>query len=391
MRCLILVAVVVVVAMEAAVLHMPMQSTGSMIRKLIKAGEWQNYIKAIQKSRASGSDQLIDWYDNFYLSNITLGTPPQQFTIVPDTGSSNLWVIDSTCTTQSCRGEPTSGWTKRQFNRGASSSYVEDGRAFSIQYGSGSCSGRLGVDNLGFASMSISGQMFGYSLTIANVFGYQPHDGIMGLGWPALAVDQVVPPIQNLLPQLDQPLFVAWLDQKGLVFGDGQGGLMTYGALDNVHCAAQVDYVPLSSQTYWQFPIDGYTIGSESNMRSAQVISDTGTSWIGLPTADMTAVVRATSATYDAFNQLYYVPCSAAQTLPVMTFTIGGKMYPIPATEYVEDLELGGGNCALTFFAFNGGGFGPAWILGDTFIRQYCNIYHVGNAAIGFAMALNQS
>jgi hypothetical protein len=388
MRCLILVAAAVVV-MEAAVIHMPMRSSGSTIRKMIKAGEWQNYLKTVGQSRASGSDPLIDWYDNFYLSNITLGTPPQQFTIVPDTGSSNLWVIDSTCNTQACRGQPTSGWTKRRFNRMASSSYVEDGRDFSITYGSGSCRGKLGVDTLGFASMMITGQMFGYSTTIADVFGYQPHDGIMGLGWPDLAVDQVVPPVQNLLPQLDQPLFVAWLDLRGLVFGDGQGGLMTYGALDTVHCAAQVDYVTLSSRTYWQFPIDGYTMADQSNMRSAQVISDTGTSWIGLPTADMNNVVRATNARYDAQNQLYYVPCTASATLPDMVFTIGGKQYPIPAMEYVEDLELGGGNCALTFFAFNGGGFGPAWILGDTFLRQYCNIYHVGNGAIGFAMAMH--
>jgi hypothetical protein len=365
---------------------MPTRSTGSMIRKMMKAGQWQNYIKAMQQARASGSDQLIDWYDNFYLSNITLGTPPQQFTIVPDTGSSNLWVIDSTCITQACRGQPTSGWTKRRFDRSQSSSYVEDGRDFSIQYGSGSCRGKLGVDTLGFAGMTIMNQMFGYSTTIADVFGYQPHDGIMGLGWPSLAVDQVVPPVQNLLPQLDMPLFVAWLDLKGLVFGDGSGGLLTYGAMDMVNCDANVDYVTLSSQTYWQFTMGGYTIGSQSNNRNSEVISDTGTSWIGGPTADINNIVTATGARYDANNQLYYLPCNTAN-LPDLVLMIGGKPYPIPSPEYVEDLELGGGNCAITFFAFNGGGFGPAWILGDTFIRQYCNVYHVGNGAIGFSMA----
>ncbi len=58
----------------------------------------------------------------------------------------------------------------------------------------------------------------------------------------------------------------------------------------------------------------------------------------------------------------YYVPCAAMATLPPLVFTIGGNPYSIPANEYVLDLELGGGNCAITFFAFNGGGgFGPAW------------------------------
>jgi len=377
----------VVAVLNAAVLHMPMRSSGSMIKKLMKAGQWQNYLAAVQAARASGSDGLIDWYDDFYLSNITVGTPPQEFTIVPDTGSSNLWVIDSTCNAQRCMGYPNSGWAKRRFTRTASSTFVDSPTPFSIQYGSGSCSGRIGTDSVRFATMTIANQGFGYATTIADVFGYQPIDGIMGLGWPDLAVAQVVPPVQNLLPQLDAKLFVAWLDLRGLVFGDNRGGLMTYGALDNTNCASQIDYVPLSSRTYWQFTVAGFSIGSQTQMRNMEVISDTGTSWIGGPTAMINQIVTATSARYDAVNQIYYVPCSAMATLPDLIWTIGGKTYNIPANEYVLDLELGGGNCAITFFAFGGGGFGPAWILGDTFIRQYCNIYKVDDGTIGFALA----
>ena len=50
-------------------------------------------------------------------------------------------------------------------------------------------------------------------------------------------------------------------------------------------------------------------------------------------------------------------------------------------------LELGGGNCALTLFDEEGGGFGPDWILGDTWIRTYCNIHDIGQGRIGFAKA----
>jgi len=286
-----------------------------------------------------------------------------------------------------CMGYPNSGWAKRRFNRGSSSTYREDGTAFSISYGSGSCNGRQGIDTLRFATMSIQNQMFGYATSIAQVFGYQPHDGIMGLGWPTLAVNNVVPPLQNLLPQLDSPLFVAWLDLRGLVSSDNSGGLMTYGALDNQNCASQVDYVTLSSRTYWQFPIDGFNIGSQSQTRSMEVISDTGTSWIGGPQTMIGQIITAINARYNSNYDIYYVPCSAMSSLPNLVFTIGGKQYPIPANEYVLDLGLGGGDCAVTFFAFNGGSFGPAWILGDTFIRQYCNVYDIGNGRIGFSLA----
>ena len=56
-------------------------------------------------------------------------------------------------------------------------------------------------------------QKFGLSTTIADVFGYQPVDGIMGLGWPDLAVDGVTPPVQNILNSLDKPIFTVWMDR----------------------------------------------------------------------------------------------------------------------------------------------------------------------------------
>jgi len=34
-----------------------------------------------------------------------------------------------------------------------------------------------------------------------------------------------------------------------------------------------------------------------------------------------------------------------------------------------------------------GSGFGLSWILGDPFIRQYCNVFDLGNKRIGFAPA----
>lgn len=68
-------------------------------------------------------------------------------------------------------------------------------------------------DGFQFGGLTYATQQFGVATTIASVFGEQPVDGILGLGWPALAVDNVVPPIQNLLPQLDLPLFTVWLDR----------------------------------------------------------------------------------------------------------------------------------------------------------------------------------
>jgi len=393
MRTLILVAALLVGLYALAipqqkkgVFTVPMQKTPSLRAKLIKEGKWRDVVKGF-RNLASGSQPFIDYYDDFYLSNVTTGTPPQTFTIVPDTGSSNYWLIDVKCNTQACQGYPQSGYTKNRFDSSKSSTFSsQPGTPFSIQYGSGSCSGNLATDTLSFAGLTIQQQVFGLSETIADVFGYQPIDGIMGLGWPALAVDNVVPPMQNLLPQLDKPIFTTWLDRKVPISMGGNGGMITYGAVDSTNCAATWNYVTLSSKTYWQYAIDAFAIGSQSQKKSQQVISDTGTSWLGAPQAALNMIVQATNAQYDAEDELYVVPC--AQTgLPDIIFTIGGMPYNIPASEYVLDLELGGGMCAITAFSFDFGGFGPAWILGDTFIRTYCNVFDVGQGRIGFAMA----
>jgi len=388
MKTLFVLAAVVAI-LNAAVIQMPVQSAGSKRAQLMKNGKWAEYIKKVTSHAAgtTGSQPFIDYYDDFYLGIVSLGTPKQNFTIVLDTGSSNLWVIDVKCNTQACKGYPDSGFTKNQFDSSKSSSFVNNGQFFSIQYGSGSCYGNLGADTLNMGGIEIKSQTFGLAESIADVFGYQPVDGILGLGWPNLAVDNVIPPIQNALDQLDQKLFSVWLDRKLTLATGGNAGLITYGALDSVNCdSANTAYIALSSLTYWQFPITGFGIGSYTNAKKVDVISDTGTSWLGAPQADINGMVQATSAQYDFVNGVYTVPCTQ-KGLPDMVFTIGGVKYNIPQVEYVLDLELGNGQCVITAFSMDGGGFGPAWILGDTFIRTYCNVYDVGNKQIGFSLA----
>jgi hypothetical protein len=397
MHTLILVAALVA-CISAMVLPQPkkgvytveMRNIPSLKAKLIKEGKWAAVLKDFH-NKASGNQPLMDYYDDFYLSNVTSGTPPQTFTIVPDTGSSNYWIIDVKCNTQACQGYPDSGYTKKRFDSSKSSTFsAQPGTPFSIQYGSGSCSGNLATDVIAFAGLSFAKQVFGLSETIADVFGYQPIDGIMGLGWPALSVDNVVPPMQNLLPTLTKPLFTVWLDRKVKISMGGSAGLITYGDLDTKNCDATFNYVPLSSKTYWQFAIDGFAVGNATIAKSEQVISDTGTSWLGAPNKATKDIVAATGATYDDVNELYTVSCTATG-LPDLVFTIGGMPYNIPATEYVLDLGLGGGNCALTLFDMQGSGFGPKWILGDTFIRTYCNAYDIGGGQIGFSKAHHTS
>lgn len=84
-------------------------------------------------------------------------------------------------------------------------------------------------------------------------------------------------------------------------------------------------------------------------------------------------------------NDVYFVDCDADIAL---SLNIGDRNYTIEAKNIV--VPAGHGRCILTMFGMPSGGFGPAWVLGDPFIRQYCNVHDVGQQRIGFAPSLQK-
>uniref|UniRef100_A0A914WYL5 Peptidase A1 domain-containing protein n=1 Tax=Plectus sambesii TaxID=2011161 RepID=A0A914WYL5_9BILA len=398
----------------AEVVQVPLHRIKTLRQRLAEEGKWQAYEAAREQSRAHGAQTTSDYGDLEYVGAVYIGTPVQRFNAILDTGSSNLWVPDKSCggkpgcpdycanlqnvcsqfcTAFCCSKEARDQNpcdNKHRYNSSASSTYVKNGQGWSIQYGTGSASGFLGQDVvcLGESKICYKKQVFGQATEIAAFFAAQPVDGILGLGWPALAVDSVPPIIQNVLPTLDAKLFTVWLDQKGAAQNVPGGGIYTYGAIDTVNCQtgtnfANVKYVPVSSQTYWQFLMNGVQVGTYTSNTASQVISDTGTSLIGGPPSIITSIATALGGTIDNSIGLYTLPCTAKPADIVLT--IGGIKYNLHYKNYMVSIN---GACAIGIFGVNfGSGFGPQWILGDPFIRSYCNIYDVGQARIGFALA----
>ncbi|KHJ76440.1 hypothetical protein OESDEN_23940 [Oesophagostomum dentatum] len=66
-----------------------------------------------------------------------------------------------------------------------------------------------------------------------------------------------------------------------------------------------------------------------------------------------------------------------------INLTIDGKLYPISAKNFV--IQIGSDVCILGFQPTFGSSYGPEWILGGPFLREYCNVHDVGKKQIGFA------
>ena len=88
-----------------------------------------------------------------YYGSIAVGTPPVAYDVVLDTGSADLWLVDSQCT-ENCNGLP-------PYSPSSSSTFSNDSKAFSITYGSGQAGGYLVQDVVQMAGFQVQNQSFG--------------------------------------------------------------------------------------------------------------------------------------------------------------------------------------------------------------------------------------
>ncbi|VDO39954.1 unnamed protein product, partial [Onchocerca flexuosa] len=304
--------------------------------------------------------------------------------------SSDLWVISTECNSQSCRGNELH--PKNRFDPTLkSSTYTEIGRSFSIAYASGYAAGVLGSDVVSFDGFTIPKQIFGVAKRISYVFGDIPIDGIMGLGWPAISSFHATTTMQNILDVMDEPIMTVYMTrQMEPITEVVYGGQITFGAFDRENCDNWIDWVQLTSQSFWQFTITGLQVSSFMSNNWLQGISDTGTSFLVVPSFLMKPITKNINATFSFQYGTYIIDCSMQKTGPDIEIGIGGMPFVIPSNQYVLKYTDENENAICIFGAFEnfGVGFGPSWILGDIFIRSYCNVYDFANNRIGFAEPL---
>ncbi|XP_066367875.1 aspartic proteinase-like [Miscanthus floridulus] len=285
-------------------LHASAHGDGLLRVGLSKRGLDQHALQAAKVARqedslrrlgaSSGDDvPLVDYLNTQYYGEIGLGTPAQNFTVIFDTGSSNLWVPSSKCYFSiACYLHP-------RYKSAKSSTYKKDGETCKITYGSGSIAGFFSYDNVLVGDLTVKSQKFIETTresSIAFIIG--KFDGILGLGYPDISVGKAPPIWQSMQEQnlLAEDVFSFWLNRNT---EEESGGELVFGGVDPDHFKGNHTYVPVSTKGYWQFNMGDILIDGQSTgfcAKGCAAIVDSGTSLLGGPTTIIAQVNEAIGA-----------------------------------------------------------------------------------------------
>ncbi|KAF4018221.1 hypothetical protein G4228_010149 [Cervus hanglu yarkandensis] len=305
--------------------------------------EWSQLSKTLSFGNRTSPVVLTNYLDAQYYGEIGIGTPPQTFKVIFDTGSANLWVPSTKCSPLYTACEIHSLYDSLE-----SSSYVENGTEFTIHYGSGKVKGFLSQDLVTVGGITVT-QTFGEVTELPLMpFMLAKFDGVLGMGFPAQAVGGVTPVFDHILAQrvLTEDVFSVYYSR-----------------------------VSLRSTTL---------LCEEGCM----VVVDTGASYISGPTSSLRLLMEALGAKELSTDE-YVVNCNQMPTLPDISFHLGGKAYTLTSADYV--LQDPYNNDDLCTLALHGMDIppptGPVWVLGATFIRKFYTEFDRRNNRIGFALA----
>ncbi|KAJ7283616.1 endopeptidase [Mycena rebaudengoi] len=320
---------------------------------------------------------LTNFMNAQYFAEIQLGSPPQAFKVILDTGSSNLWVPSTSCTSIAC-------FLHAKYDSSASSTYKANGSAFAIHYGSGSMEGFVSSDTLSIGDLTMTKQDFAEATKEPGLaFAFGKFDGILGLAYDTIAVNHITPPFYSMINQklLDEPVFSFRVGSS-----EEDGGEAIFGGIDTDAYTGSINYVPVRRKAYWEVELEKISFGDEElEFEQTGAAIDTGTSLIALPT-DIAEMLNAQIGATKSWNGQYTVDCAKVPSLPDLTFHFGGKPYPLKGSDYILEVQ---GTCMSSFVGMDipmpGGD--SLWIVGDVFLRKYYTVYDLGRNAVGFATA----
>eukprot|EP00747_Dinoflagellata_sp_TGD_P211149 gnl/TRDRNA2_/TRDRNA2_84354_c0_seq1.p1 gnl/TRDRNA2_/TRDRNA2_84354_c0~~gnl/TRDRNA2_/TRDRNA2_84354_c0_seq1.p1 ORF type:complete len:436 (+),score=100.48 gnl/TRDRNA2_/TRDRNA2_84354_c0_seq1:160-1467(+) len=322
-----------------------------------------------------------------YFGKITIGTPPQEFSVVFDTGSGNLLMPSKQCTDEACTSH-------KRFDSALSTTAVGiaysedpdkpavpggDRDVVTITFGTGEISGVFVKDNICIGTLCTHGNFVAATEESDEPFSLVPFDGVLGLSLPQMSEA----PHFNILDcmirdkVLKNNLFAVFFGAT-----DEEESEITFGEYRTKRMASEMFWLNVTNPGYWQVEMTDITIQNKRQNLCGDVVCqvavDTGTSLMAGPTDIIDDLTKKLNV---------HPKCKNYKTLPDLGFILGDHILNLRPEDYI-DKEDDGSGCSVALMALDiPPPKGPLFIFGDPFLRKYYTVYDREKLRVGFALA----
>ncbi|CAG9479237.1 aspartyl proteinase, putative [Plasmodium vivax] len=339
-------------------------------------------------------EDLLNFHNSQFIGDIQIGTPPQSFRVVFDTGSSNFALPSTKCVKGGCASH-------KKFNPDESRTYARQlkGNKESIytyiQYGTGRSILEHGYDDVNLKGLRIKHQSVGLAIEESlHPFSDLPFDGIVGLGFSdpdfSFKKGYGTPLIETIKKQnlLKRNIFSFYVPKKLR-----EPGSITFGRANSKYAleGRQVEWFPVISIYFWEINlIDVQLSGKNLNMcenRKCRAAIDTGSSLLTGPSSLMQPLIEKLDLRKD---------CSNKSSLPNISFilkNVEGKEVKFAFTpdDYIleeTDEEDNSVQCVIGIMSLDvPAPRGPIFVFGNVFIRKYYSIFDNDHKLVGLIEA----
>ncbi|KAJ3308815.1 hypothetical protein HDV04_000767 [Boothiomyces sp. JEL0838] len=312
---------------------------------------------------------------------VQLGTPPQNFSCLFDTGSDLFWVRDSTCNAAECQG-------KNKFDSSKSSTFVASpGIKKQYAYQDGTtlhCTIYQDVLTIGNASFVENVCLANYIFTNTGSV-----DSLIGLAAPNDPNPSDSDVLHTMLHKINPGgdlVASFWYNQdQTLADGSYGGGQVNLGGIDLTKNKSEIQFIGITqNRDAWYMDLNNVLLGN-TTLWSTKLspIIDSGTSLIMIPTAMLKAILAQIPHKYQ--DGIAMVDCTQLHLLQNLTFNFNG-IKPITLT-WQQQITMDPEDelCILNFQGVDKINQDTPLIFGAAFLRTVYSVFDYTNGMVGFA------
>ncbi|GFE53992.1 aspartyl protease ASP3 [Babesia ovis] len=350
----------------------------------VKTKDDKRSLGLFKRSDYSKYIPISETKDSLYIGEIKIGTPPQTIHPIFDTGSTNMWVVGSTCKDPSCL-------KVSRYNASRSSTFesLKNPVKIHVKFGTGEIEGYPAKETVRIGDTIIPKQTLAVVESEdsgnqgANIFDKINFEGIVGLAFPEMSSIPGIPIFDHmaLLKNMKHKEFAFYIGEND------QDSKLMFGGVDPQYYTGDIKMFPVVREHYWEVELDEIYVGDEKlcgDSEKSYLIFDSGTSLNTIP-----------SSYFERFMSYFKTKtCGGNVDYPTITYVLGGERITLEPEQYMLNHN---GSCLPAYMQLDvPSEFGNAFIVGsNAFMKHYLTVYHRGtggqNSMVGIAKARHKT